>query len=57
MALPTPHLDKINAAIINDKMPQAAIARLQAAIPRYNQWIADMGAVEGTRSEVVSQLV
>lgn len=25
MALPTPHLDKINAAIANDKMPQRAI--------------------------------
>lgn len=57
MALPTPHLDKINAAIINDKMPQLAIDRLQMALRRYNQWISDMEAIEGTRSEVVSQLV
>lgn len=57
MALPTPHLDKINAAIINDKMPQPAIDRLQAGLPRYRQWITDMGAVEGDRNEVISQLV
>ncbi len=57
MALPTPHLDKINAAISNEKMPQLAIKRLRDGLPRYHQWINDMTAVEGTKKEVVAQLV
>ena len=57
MGLPTPHLDKINAAIINDKMPESAIERLKTALPVYNQWITDMAAVEGSRQEIVEQLV
>ncbi len=57
MALPTPHLDKINAAVINDKMPEAAVNRLRDGLSRYHQWIADMNAVQGTRNEIVTQLV
>ncbi|ENA1858928.1 Bpu10I family restriction endonuclease [Aeromonas salmonicida] len=55
--LPTPHLDKINAAIINSKMPESAINRLGNAINRYNQWITEMRGVQGTRAEIVTQLV
>ncbi|MEL6553322.1 MAG: Bpu10I family restriction endonuclease [Cyanobacteria bacterium J06621_11] len=55
--LPTPHLDKINAAISNAKTPDAVVARLKASLARYAQWISDMTAVKGTRDEVVVQLV
>lgn len=57
MALPTPHLDKINAAIANDKMPQRAIDELTALLPVYRQWISDMAAVSGDRDQVVRELV
>lgn len=57
MALPTPHLDKINAAIANDKMPQRAIEELTALLPVYRQWISDMAAVSGDRDQVVRELV
>lgn len=55
--LPTPHLDKINAAISNTKMPATAIVRLQGALERYNRWITDMRDVQGTREEIVLHLV
>jgi len=57
MALPTPHLDKINAAIANDKMPQRAIEELTALLPVYRKWISDMAAVSGERDQVLRELV
>lgn len=57
MPLPTPHLDKLNAALENDKMPAYEIPRLTAAIERYNHWIEHMNQVAGERDEIVSQLV
>ncbi|EIE1197862.1 TPA: Bpu10I family restriction endonuclease [Vibrio parahaemolyticus] len=56
--LPTVHLDKINSAINNEKMPQAGVDVLRAGLPRYHQWIQDMNAVEGDDIEqVVTQMV
>ncbi len=57
MPLPTPHLDKLNAAIQNDKMPAYEIPRMQAAIQRYRQWIDHMNQVTGERNHVVTSLV
>ena len=57
MPLPTPHLDKLNAALLNDKMPGNEIPRLQHAIQRYHEWIAHMNQVTGGRNDVVSALV
>jgi len=57
MPLPTPHLDKITAALENDKMPAAALERLRAGIVKYHQWIADMETVQGDREHVVKELV
>ncbi|MGI2799902.1 Bpu10I family restriction endonuclease [Photobacterium damselae] len=55
--LPTPHLDKINSAIQNTKMPAEGIQVLRDGLPRYNQWIRDMNAVEGTLEHKVSSMV
>lgn len=57
MPLPTPHLDKLNAALQNDKMPAYEIPRLIAAIDRYNHWIEHMNHVAGNREDLVSELV
>lgn len=57
MSLPTPHLDKLNAALQNDKMPAYELPRLRAAIERYQQWINRMGEVTGSRAERVESLV
>ncbi|AJY68705.1 Bpu10I family restriction endonuclease [Geobacter sulfurreducens] len=57
MPLPTPHLDKLNAAMQNDKMPAYEIPRLTAAITRYNNWIEQMERVDGDREHIVTELV
>lgn len=57
MSLPTPHLDKINAAILNDKLPAAEIPRLQVAILKYNEWIGAMTAVDNNNPDLISELV
>lgn len=57
MQLPTPHLDKINAAIVNDKMPEEAINKLRDSLNVYEQWISDMSEVSGNREHVVEELV
>ncbi len=55
--LPTPHLDKLTAAIDNDKMPEAAKPALHNCITLYHQWVADMQAVHGSREQVVAELI
>lgn len=57
MSMPTPHLDKITAAIVNDKMPQGAIAELNGLLEVYRKWISDMEDVNGDREDVVKELV
>ena len=57
MPLPTPHLDKLNAALQNNKMPEYEIPRINEAVNRYNQWIDHMNQVEGNRDNVVAELV
>lgn len=57
MPLPTPHLDKLNAALQNTKMPEYEIPRLTEAVNRYNHWLEHMNQVEGNRDNVVTELV
>ncbi|WP_445383877.1 Bpu10I family restriction endonuclease [Robiginitalea sp. IMCC44478] len=57
MSLPTPHLDKLNAALANDKLPQSEVPRIQAAITRYNQWISDINNVDKKSDKLVEELV
>lgn len=57
MSLPTPHLDKLNAAVANEKLPAAEIPRLEAAIERYNQWIASMTAIDNDSPSLIEDLV
>jgi hypothetical protein len=55
--MPSPHLDKLVAAIENEKMPEADKARLEASRLHYDAWIANMDAVTGTPEEVLTQLI
>ncbi len=57
MSLPTPHLDKINAAIANEKMPQGAIGELKKLLEVYSKWISDMEAVTGSKNKIIKELV
>lgn len=44
--LPTPHLEKLNAALVNPKLPQDDYDRISAAVSVYQQWIADLTKVK-----------
>ena len=57
MALPTPHLEKLNATLANDKLPPADKQLIEAAIGRYNKWIADLKAVTGTPQKRIRAMV
>lgn len=45
MKLPTPHLEKLNAAIDNPKVPEADLERLKDAKTKYAEWLKNLEAV------------
>lgn len=57
MPLPTPHLEKLNAILANDKLPAEDKPRLREALKKYVKWVADSRAVTGTPEERVKKLV
>lgn len=57
MALPTPHLDKLNVLLDNDKLPINDRERIGHAIEKYHNWIQTMTAIEGEQSVVINCLV
>jgi len=42
MTFPTPHYEKLNAALSNDKLPKGDVQRLKDAIKKYSEWIASL---------------
>jgi SAM-dependent methyltransferase len=56
-ALPTPHLDKLQALINNRRLPENDKPRVEAAIQHYRQWINDLEAVKGGQRGAVQSLV
>lgn len=54
---PTPHLEKLNATLANDKLPGADRPRIEAAIERYRNWIAAMSKVDGPPDVALPALV
>ena len=50
---PTPHLEKLNATLRNEKLPPVDYDRVSDAIERYRQWISDLRAVIGSADEVI----
>ena len=57
MIYPTPHGDKLRALIRNDKLPDSDRPGIDAAIKRYEAWIAESETVEGAGGELVESLV
>src|SRR5438309_11618974 len=56
MPLPTPHLEKLNATLANDKLPPADKRRCEAAIVRYGKWIANLNAVTGAPQQRIQEM-
>lgn len=46
-SFPTPHLEKLQATLSNDKLPASDKPRIQRALERYHDWIAKIDAVQG----------
>ncbi len=55
--LPTPHLDKLKAVLENRRLPAADKPRVEAALQRYREWIADLEAVRSGQRGAVQRLV
>ena len=57
MTRPTPHLDKLNALLTNDKLPANDKQRINLAIEKYHEWIQAMSETDGDRSAIIERLV
>lgn len=57
MTLPTPHLEKLSAALVNDKLPISDAPRIERAIEVYHNWIAALDALTGTPEEILERAV
>lgn len=55
--LPTPHFDKLNALLQNDKLPVDDRVKIEEAIARYHGWIQDLNGVAGEREEKIHRSV
>jgi len=42
MTMPTPHLEKLNAALLNPKLPASDKPRIEQAIERYHEWVGGL---------------
>jgi len=54
---PTPHLEKLKATLVNEKLPVKDQPRLEAAIERYHQWIGSLDAATGSAEQLLEQMV
>lgn len=52
--LPTPHLDRLRAALKNPRLPKKDAFEIQEAIKKYHLWVTELNAVEGTCSEEIT---
>ena len=56
MSQPTPHGDKLRALLENVKLPENDRPRVNSAIGKYDDWIAEMKQIEGSGSQLVEPL-
>jgi len=54
---PTPHLDKLNATLANEKLPPDDKPRIERAIERHREWVQQLDQVEGTPEEILERMV
>src|SRR5258707_14603354 len=57
MPFPTPHLEKLNAVLDNEKLDPIDKPRLQVGIERYKRWIADLDKVTGAPDARLRKMV
>ena len=57
MSYPTPHGDKLQALLRNDKLPANDQIRVRAAIDRYEAWITEIEKTEGVGEHLVEPLI
>jgi Bpu10I restriction endonuclease len=57
MPFPTPHLEKLNAALVNEKLPPTDKPRIERALEKYHEWTQALDAVSGNPSQRIRQLV
>ena len=55
--LPTPHLDKLKAALRNPRLPAIDKPRLNEALERYREWISSLEKVKYGQAKAVQLLV
>ena len=53
---PTPHLEKLKATLVSDKLPPRDKPQVEKAIAHYYQWIADMEAVISSHINAIEKL-
>ena len=54
---PTPHADKLQALLNNDKLPETDKPRVNEAIKKYQEWVKSIGEIEGEGDEAIKPLV
>jgi hypothetical protein len=55
--LPTPHYNKLTALVDNPRLPARDKGRVDEAIQRYHNWIADLQTVVAGQHDTVERLV
>ena len=55
--LPTPHGDKLNALLENEKLPETDRPRILEAVTRYKEWVEKLKSVTGEPRETVTSMV
>jgi SAM-dependent methyltransferase len=55
--LPTPHLSKLKALLVNLRLPKADKPRVEEALKRYEQWITELQSVKRGQKGAVQKLV
>ena len=55
--LPTPHLNKLNALLMNRRLPAADKPKVKEALQRYHQWINELEDVKRGEKNAVQNLV
>jgi hypothetical protein len=53
----TPHLDKLDKALLNEKLPKDDIAALEMAKKKYVKWVSALDAATGNPTDRLAQLV
>lgn len=53
----TPHLEKLNAALANEKLPEGDAPRVQECREHYAEWIESLNKVAGTPDERLERMV